>query len=204
MALLLQRLEVVVVVQVLVILALLSEAPWTAFQNAIFYLDSFSDKGGAQLVIPSGRWLTGRFGLASNLTLWLDEAAVILDSTNAGDWPIIDPLPSYGEGMELPCRRHQSPFYGRNLTDVIITGCHVIFKNVTILAPLDSPNADGIDSGEHRQNLKTLSLSLFAAEYAFCFLPLTLLPHNCCINLRGMKELLYGMMIEPLELYSGE
>ncbi|KAK6941160.1 Glycoside hydrolase, family 28, partial [Dillenia turbinata] len=179
-----------------------------AFQNAIFYLDSFSDKGGAQLVIPAGRWLTGSFGLASHLTLWLDDGAVILGSTNADDWPIIDPLPSYGRGRELPGRRHQSLIYGRNLTDVIITGnngtidgqgtdwwnrfrnktldytrphllelmdstevvisnltflnspfwtihpvycSHVIVKNVTILAPLDSPNTDGIDpdSSDH-------------------------------------------------------
>lgn len=38
------------------------------------------------------------------------------------DWPIIDPLPSYGRGRELPGKRHQSLIYGYNLTDVIITG----------------------------------------------------------------------------------
>lgn len=51
-----------------------------AFQNAIFYLNSFADKGGAKLFVPAGRWLTGSFDLISHLTLWLDKDAVILGS----------------------------------------------------------------------------------------------------------------------------
>lgn len=51
-----------------------------AFQNAIFYLNSFADKGGAKLFVPAGRWLTGSFDLISHLTLWLDRDAVILGS----------------------------------------------------------------------------------------------------------------------------
>ncbi|XP_031284613.1 probable polygalacturonase isoform X1 [Pistacia vera] len=189
-----------------------------AFQNAIFYLNSFADKGGAKLFVPAGRWLTGSFDLISHLTLWLDKNAVILGSTNSDDWPVVDPLPSYGRGRELPGGRHRSLIYGRNLTDIIITGdngtidgqgriwwewfqsgtldytrphlvelmnssgvvisnltflnspfwtihpvycsfyelggelrlflwmnSHVRVQNVTILAPLDSPNTDGID-----------------------------------------------------------
>ncbi|KAF2324995.1 hypothetical protein GH714_022133 [Hevea brasiliensis] len=173
-----------------------------AFQNAIFYLNSFADKGGAKLFVPAGRWLTGSFDLISHLTLWLDKDAVILGSTNSDDWPVVDPLPSYGQGRELPGGRHRSLIYGHNLTDVVITGdngtidgqgsiwwnwfhaktlkytrphlvelmnssgivisnltfinspfwtvhpvycSHVIVQNVTIRAPLDSPNTDGID-----------------------------------------------------------
>lgn len=51
-----------------------------AFQNAIFYLNSFTDKGGAQLFVPAGKWLTGSFKLISHLTLFLDKDAVILGS----------------------------------------------------------------------------------------------------------------------------
>lgn len=51
-----------------------------AFQNAIFYLKSFADKGGAQLYVPSGKWLTGSFNLTSHLTLFLEKGAVILGS----------------------------------------------------------------------------------------------------------------------------
>ncbi|KAL4202971.1 hypothetical protein AMTRI_Chr02g223940 [Amborella trichopoda] len=173
-----------------------------AFQNAIFYLHSFADKGGAQLFVPKGRWLTGSFDLISHLTLFLDEGAVILGSKDSGNWPVVDPLPSYGRGRELPGGRHRSLIYGSNLTDIVITGengtidgqgfiwwdwfrnhtldytrphlvemmhskgvlisnltflnspfwaihpvycSHVHVQNVTILAPPDSPNTDGID-----------------------------------------------------------
>ncbi|GJN22786.1 hypothetical protein PR202_gb10384 [Eleusine coracana subsp. coracana] len=67
-----------------------------AFQNAIFYLNSFADKGGAQLFVPAGRWLTGSFSLISHLTLSLDKDAVIIGSPDSFHWPVIDPLPSYG------------------------------------------------------------------------------------------------------------
>ncbi|KAJ4825565.1 hypothetical protein Tsubulata_006499, partial [Turnera subulata] len=161
-----------------------------AFQNAIFYLNSFSDKGGAKLFVPAGRWLTGSFDLISHLTLWLDKDAVILGSTNSDDWPVVDPLPSYGRGRELPgslalhagdngtidgqggiwwnCFLGKSLNYTRphlvelmNSTGVLISNVtflnspfwtvhpvycsQVIVQNVTIVAPLDSPNTDGID-----------------------------------------------------------
>ncbi|KAH9626438.1 hypothetical protein KSS87_004940 [Heliosperma pusillum] len=51
-----------------------------AFQNAIFYLNSFADKGGAQLYVPPGKWLTGSFNLTNHLTLFLEKDAVIIGS----------------------------------------------------------------------------------------------------------------------------
>jgi polygalacturonase len=51
-----------------------------AFQNAIFYLKSFADKGGAQLYVPPGTWLTESFNLTSQLTLFLEKGAVIVGS----------------------------------------------------------------------------------------------------------------------------
>ena len=48
------------------------------FQNAVFYVRSFADKGGAQLYVPRGRWLTGSFNLTSHLTLYLEQGAVIV------------------------------------------------------------------------------------------------------------------------------
>jgi hypothetical protein len=41
---------------------------------------------------------------------------------DSSDWPVVDPLPSYGRGRELPGKRHQSLIFGSYLTDVIITG----------------------------------------------------------------------------------
>ncbi|XP_039127712.1 probable polygalacturonase isoform X2 [Dioscorea cayenensis subsp. rotundata] len=93
-----------------------------AFQNAVFYLRSFADKGGAQLYIPKGKWLTGSFNLTSHLTLFLDRGAIILGSQDISQWPLVDPLPSYGRGREHLGGRYRSLINGNNLTDVVITG----------------------------------------------------------------------------------
>ncbi|KAA8548977.1 hypothetical protein F0562_000661 [Nyssa sinensis] len=93
-----------------------------AFQNAVFYLKSFADKGGAQLYVPRGRWLTGSFNLISHLTLFLASGAVILGSQDPSHWEIVEPLPSYGRGLELPGGRYQSLINGYKLHDVVITG----------------------------------------------------------------------------------
>ncbi|CAI9781090.1 unnamed protein product [Fraxinus pennsylvanica] len=93
-----------------------------AFQNAIFYLKSFADKGGAQLYVPAGKWLIGTINLTSYLTLFLEKDAIILGSQDYNHWDVVDPLPSYGRGTELPGRRYRSLITGRDLTDVVITG----------------------------------------------------------------------------------
>ncbi|KAI3800918.1 hypothetical protein L1987_29018 [Smallanthus sonchifolius] len=93
-----------------------------AFQNAIFYLKSFTDKGGAQLYVPSGKWLTASFNLTSHLTLFLEKGAVILGSQDIDHWKVVDPLPSYGRGIDLPGQRYRSLITGESLSDVVITG----------------------------------------------------------------------------------
>ncbi|KAG0479807.1 hypothetical protein HPP92_010665 [Vanilla planifolia] len=97
-----------------------------AFQNAIFYLRSFADKGGAQLYVPKGKWLTGSFNLTSHLTLFLDKGAVIIGNQDISQWPITSPLPSYGRGIDIP---------GDSNIEV---------QNITIHAPSDSPFTNGI------------------------------------------------------------
>ncbi|XP_011011880.1 PREDICTED: probable polygalacturonase isoform X1 [Populus euphratica] len=93
-----------------------------AFQNAIFYLKSFTDKGGAQLYVPPGKWLTGSFSLTSHLTLFVEKGAIILGSQDPSHWNLVDPLPSYGRGIELPGKRYQSLINGDMLHDVVVTG----------------------------------------------------------------------------------
>ncbi|XP_073040731.1 probable polygalacturonase isoform X2 [Primulina eburnea] len=93
-----------------------------AFQNAIFYLRSFVDKGGAQLYVPPGRWVIGCINLTSHLTLFLEKDAVLLASQDYSHWDVVGPLPSYGRGLEIPGNRYGSLIMGHNLTDVVITG----------------------------------------------------------------------------------
>ncbi|CAN1281332.1 Probable polygalacturonase [Linum perenne] len=116
-----------------------------AFQNAIFYLKSFADKGGAQLYVPTGKWLTGSFNLTSHLTLFLSKNAVILGSQNPSHWDLVDPLPSYGRGIEVPGRRYRSLINGYKLRDVVITDSS---NNICI-------EDSGIETGHDAISLKS-------------------------------------------------
>ncbi|KAH1151879.1 hypothetical protein GYH30_045405 [Glycine max] len=173
-----------------------------AFQYAISNLSHYASDGGALLVVPPGKWLTGSFNLTSHFTLFLQKEATILGSQDESEWPTLPVLPSYGRGRDAPDGRFSSLIFGTNLTDVIITGyngtidgqgCYwwdkfhkgelkltrpymieimfsdhiqisnltlinspswfvhpiytsdIIIQGLTILAPVDSPNTDGID-----------------------------------------------------------
>ncbi|KAK1299815.1 putative polygalacturonase [Acorus calamus] len=170
-----------------------------AFRRAV---EAIATSGGGRLVVPKGRWVTGSFNLTSNFTLYLEEGAVILGSQDPKEWPLIEPLPSYGRGRERPGGRHISLLHANGVENVVITGQNgsidgrgkmwwelwwnrtlehtrghliefinsrnilisnvtllnspfwtvhpvycsdVVIKGVTILAPLHSPNTDGID-----------------------------------------------------------
>ncbi|CAL1385463.1 unnamed protein product [Linum trigynum] len=174
-----------------------------AFRKAVRHMQRFGLDGGSQLNVPEGKWLTGSFNLTSNFTLFLEEGAVILGSQDPKEWPIIEPLPSYGRGRERLGGRHISLIHGDGLSDVVITGqngtvdgqgkmwwdlwwnrtlehtrghlvelmnsrnilisnltfrnspfwtvhpiycSNVVIRNMTILAPLNAPNTDGIDA----------------------------------------------------------
>ncbi|ESW09725.1 hypothetical protein PHAVU_009G151200 [Phaseolus vulgaris] len=173
-----------------------------SFRRAILYMQRFQNRGGGQLNIPAGTWLTGSFNLTSNFTLFLQHGAVILASQDPKEWPIIEALPSYGRGRERLGGRHISLIHGNGISNVVITGqngtvdgqgkmwwelwwnrtlehtrghllelmnsdnvlisnltfrnspfwtihpvyCrNVVIKGMTILAPLNAPNTDGID-----------------------------------------------------------
>lgn len=49
-----------------------------AFAAAIAHLSVLARRGGAQLYVPRGKWLTGAFNLTSHFTLFLDKGAVLL------------------------------------------------------------------------------------------------------------------------------
>nr|XP_043616128.1 probable polygalacturonase [Erigeron canadensis] len=172
------------------------------FQNAVKNLSQYGDDGGAQLIVPPGKWLTGSFNLTSHFTLFIQFGAVILASQDEGDYPLVEPLPSYGQGRDGPGGRFSSLIGGSHLTDVVITGDNgtidgqgsiwwtkfhekklkntrpylieltystqiqisnltlidspswfvhpvyssdIIIQGLTITAPIDSPNTDGID-----------------------------------------------------------
>lgn len=93
-----------------------------AFITAVDHLRQFESDGGALLFVPAGKWLTGSFNVTSHFTLYLHKDAVLLASQDMNEWPLIDPLPSYGRGRDAPGGRYASLIFGTNVTDVIITG----------------------------------------------------------------------------------
>ncbi|KAE9460142.1 hypothetical protein C3L33_07940, partial [Rhododendron williamsianum] len=130
-----------------------------AFHDAVNHLSQYGSDGGAQLIVPAGKWLTGSFNLTSHFTLFLHKDADI------NGWPVIDPLPSYGRGRDAVGGRYISFIFGTNLTDVVITAWNVhpvysrniIVQGVTILAPVTSPNTDGINPGTKIQDCYIVS-----------------------------------------------
>lgn len=93
-----------------------------AFERAISAISKLGKRGGAQLNVPAGNWLTAPFNLTSHMTLFLSEDAVILGIQDEKYWPLMPPLPSYGFGREHPGPRYGSLIHGQNLKDVVITG----------------------------------------------------------------------------------
>ncbi|GAB4847760.1 hypothetical protein Ancab_026822 [Ancistrocladus abbreviatus] len=51
-----------------------------ASRKAAQYLKRFQNRGGSQLNVPKGIWVTGSFNLTSNFTLYLEDGALILGS----------------------------------------------------------------------------------------------------------------------------
>lgn len=68
-----------------------------AIQKAI---DACSADGGGTIKFPTGRYVTGTIQLKDNVTLHLDDNAILLGSTNAADYRNLDPFIS-GNGAEL-------------------------------------------------------------------------------------------------------
>ena len=56
------------------------------------------------------------------MTLFLARGAVLRATRDAAGWPLVEPLPSYGRGRELPGARYASFIGGDGLRDVVITG----------------------------------------------------------------------------------
>ena len=51
-----------------------------AFASAINKLSGLASDGGAMLIVPPGKWLTGSFNLTSHFTLYIHKDAVLLGS----------------------------------------------------------------------------------------------------------------------------
>jgi polygalacturonase len=63
-------------------------------------IDTCSKKGGGTVRIPAGRFVTGTILIKDNVTLYLDEGAMLLGSLSPGDYRNVDPFKD-GLGAEV-------------------------------------------------------------------------------------------------------
>ena len=101
-----------------------------AIQAAKRYNEQLKDHDkklrGVEIIIglPSENktFLTGPFNLTSHFTLTVSASNSIIASPDPNLWPIIDPLPSYGQGRDHQGPRRVPFIGGFNLTDITIRG----------------------------------------------------------------------------------
>ena len=83
-------------------------------------MSAISAAGGGTLTFPPGTYLTGPFNLTSGTTLLLQNSTITAEPYSAA-WPLIDYLPSYGQGRDFPGPR-AAPLIGAfNASQLIIT-----------------------------------------------------------------------------------
>lgn len=82
---------------------------------------STSEKGGGKVIIPRGIWFTGPIALKSNVNLHLQAGALVQFSADFDKYPLIE---TSFEGLDT--YRCLSPIYGKDLTNIAITGTGVI------------------------------------------------------------------------------
>jgi polygalacturonase len=73
-------------------------APSTLALRAAFA--AVNAAGGGTVYIPPGTYRSGPFNLSSNSVLLLDDATLIAEHIDSGNWSLIAALPSYGEGRD--------------------------------------------------------------------------------------------------------
>ena len=88
-----------------------------AFVRAVAKLEA---KGGGILLVASSTpspstFLPGPFNLSSHITLLVEGGATILGSVNIAEWPLMPPMPSYGQGRDHPGPRRVSLIHGKCL-----------------------------------------------------------------------------------------
>ena len=72
--------------------------------------------------MPRGVFLSAPFNLTSSITLTVAAGATLRANDDPAVWPVVAPLPSYGQGRDHPGPR-RAPFVGGvHLSDVVVRG----------------------------------------------------------------------------------
>ncbi len=80
-------------------------------------INTCNAKGGGVVLIPNGTWLTGPIVLKSNVNLHLNPSASLQFTEDKNEYKLI-----LGDYEGHPSPRNESPIFGKDLTNVAITG----------------------------------------------------------------------------------
>ena len=97
-----------------------------ALQKAI---DAAVDRGGGTVWVPAGKYLCGTVHLKSNVTLHLDNGAVILASTDNGDFDTYETLPFKSVSDNETTFFHHGLLVAEDAHNIAITGQGVVDGN---------------------------------------------------------------------------
>ena len=97
-----------------------------ALQKAI---DAAVDRGGGTVWVPAGKYLCGTVHLKSNVTLHLDNGAVILASTDNGDFDTYETLPFKSVSDNETTFFHHGLLVAEDAHNIAITGQGIVDGN---------------------------------------------------------------------------
>ena len=130
-------------------------------------LDTAAKRGGGEVRVPAGRYVTGSLVMKSRTTLHLDAGAILLGSTNVEDYPIVW---ARWEGVETNC--HRALISADYAKDIAITGRGVIEGSPVVQRlsnPRGSPVVEMIECGNVRVEGVTLkSTRMWTLHPAYC------------------------------------
>jgi len=117
-------------------------------------LDTVATKGGGEVLIPAGRYISGSLVMKSHTTLRLDGGATLLGSSNRDDYPIVQ---ARWEGRETNC--HQALISAGKAEDITITGAGIIEGNPAV-GPLRNPRGPAVIEMVECGNLRVEGVTL--------------------------------------------
>src|SRR5947209_8344268 len=99
-----------------------------AIQRAI---DSAASQGGGTVIVPPGRYVSGTIHLKSNITLHLDNGAVLLASPENSDFDPYETLPFRSVSDDETTYFHYGLITAEGVHDIAIEGHGVVDGNRT-------------------------------------------------------------------------
>jgi hypothetical protein len=130
-------------------------------------LDAAAGRGGGDVRVPAGRYVTGSLVMQSHTTLHLEAGATLAGSSNRDDYPLVR---ARWEGIETNC--HRALIFADHAEDIAITGSGVIEGNPAVgrlRHPRGPTVIEAIECGNVRVEGVTLkSFRMWTLHPAYC------------------------------------